>query len=134
MNTKTPEERAEERFDKESGYMDYHRCEGAATIIREQVEPLEAWKESAIKELSKWDKVHEALGKPGKLGESMAEASLAEVAKLRALGEAMNLAMFAYLAHQSPSNMTKCYDAMSAWNVFTAKGAGFTPTTNTTEG
>ena len=52
----------------------------------------------------------------------------AEVAKLRALGEAMNLAMFAYLGHQSPSNMTKCYDAMNAWNVFTAKEAGFTPT------
>lgn len=51
----------------------------------EEVEPLEEWKESAIKVMSEWDKVHEALGKPGKLGESMAAASLAEVVKLQAL-------------------------------------------------
>ena len=88
MTTKrTAEERAATAYPKpvvtDIGYKNMRI--GFATCIREEVEPLEQWKESAINVMSEWDKVHEALGKPGKLGESMAAASLAEVAKLRAL-------------------------------------------------
>ena len=42
MNTKTPEDRAAERFDREASYIELHRGEGYATCIREEVEPLEA--------------------------------------------------------------------------------------------
>ena len=56
-----------------------------AACVREEVEPLEEWKESAINVMGEWDKVHEALGRPGKLGESIAAASLAEVERLKAL-------------------------------------------------
>jgi hypothetical protein len=41
MNTKTAEERAAERFDREASYIELHRGEGYATCIREEVEPLE---------------------------------------------------------------------------------------------
>jgi len=102
----SPEEKAEERYkfvdeatNKRHDDFNDRQVERRivyATCIREQVEPLEAWKESAINVLGEWDKVHEALGKPGKLGESMAEASLLEVQKLRALvqvlGDAFTLA------------------------------------------
>jgi hypothetical protein len=42
MSTKTAEERAAERFDREASYIELHRGEGYATCIREEVEPLEA--------------------------------------------------------------------------------------------
>lgn len=108
--------------------------DGYATCIREQVEPLEAWKESAIKELGRWDKVHEALGKPGKLGESMAEASLLEVQKLRALVQVLldgcNEAIEMQQAQRgcisdAEVNLPTCMNGFS-----TAKEAGFTPTTD----
>jgi len=101
---------------------------------REQVEPLEAWKESAIKVLGEWDKVHEALGKPGKLGESMAAASLAEVQKLRALVQVLvdgcNEAIEMQQAQRgcisdAEVNLPTCMNGFS-----TAKEAGFTPTTD----
>jgi hypothetical protein len=101
MTKKTPEHQSEERFPLASGAINLshkaiHRNEefdakaevkreAYADCIREKVEPLEEWKESAIKVMGEWGKVHEALGKPGKLGESMADASLAEVVRLRAL-------------------------------------------------
>lgn len=39
MSTKTPEQRAQERFDREASYIELHRGEGFATAIREEVEP-----------------------------------------------------------------------------------------------
>jgi hypothetical protein len=44
-----------------------------------EVESLLAWKESAMRVLAEWDLVHDALGRPGRLGDSKAAASLAAV-------------------------------------------------------
>lgn len=46
----------------------------AAELKRER-----RWKAEALIVMAQWDKVHEALGSPGALGQSIAEASLAEV-------------------------------------------------------
>lgn len=54
-----------------------HRAEWEATNLRR-------WKAEATEVLSNWDKVFEALGRPGRLGESQAAASLAEVQRLTA--------------------------------------------------
>ena len=48
-----------------------------------EIANLKAWKDSAIALFAEWDKVHAALGSPGKLGQSMAQASLAEIERLR---------------------------------------------------
>ena len=45
---------------------------------------LRGWKESAINVLSEWDKVFDALGRPGKLGASKAESARAEVERILA--------------------------------------------------
>jgi len=140
----TPEEKAEERYkfvdeatNKRHDDFNDRQVERRivyATCIREQVEPLEAWKESAINVLGEWDKVHEALGKPGKLGESMAEASLLEVQKLRALVQVLldgcNEAIEMQQAQRgcisdAEVNLPTCMNGFS-----TAKEAGFTPTTD----
>lgn len=47
-----------------------------------EVERLRRWKEEARTVLTDWVKVHDALGSPGALGESMALSSLAEVGRL----------------------------------------------------
>jgi len=143
----TPEEKAEERYkfvdeatNKRHDDFNDRQVERRivyATCIREQVEPLEAWKESAINVLGEWDKVHEALGKPGKLGESMAAASLLEVQKLRALVQVLVDGCNEAIEMQQGQrgcisdvevNLPTCMNGFSI-----AKEAGFTPT-NTTEG
>ena len=45
---------------------------------------LRAWKESAMSVLAEWDRVHDALGRPGPLGRSLALNTLAEVERLSA--------------------------------------------------
>lgn len=118
--------------------------EGFATCIREKVEPLEEWKESAIKVMGEWDKVHEALGKPGKLGESMAAASLAEVVRLRDLVQRMvnGLEGLVYLEFRNSEGLRSGAPTAKEWLcafddaqkcIDTAKELGFAPT-NTTEG
>jgi hypothetical protein len=89
-----------------------------ATCIREEVEPLEAWKESAIKVMGEWDKVWTALGNPGKLGESTAAASLAEVKRLRALVQV--------LLDIAKSDAPSFADRVSA--IVSANEQGFVPT------
>ena len=134
----TPEERAEARWPddiKATHLMPYSDCSanqiakrvGCICCIREQVEPLEAWKESAIKVLGEWDKVHEALGKPGKLGESMAAASLAEVQKLRALVQVLFDALANMKIDIYGPLTTELKAAVIALNA--AKEEGFVPTT-----
>lgn len=49
-----------------------------------EVERLRQWQREAIIVSDQWDKVYEAAGKPGKLGDSMAMATKAEVERLRA--------------------------------------------------
>ncbi len=46
---------------------------------------LRQWKREACDVMSKWEKVWEALGRPGKLGRSKAEGALVEVERLRKL-------------------------------------------------
>ena len=102
--------------------------EGFATCIREEVEPLEQWKESAIKVMGEWDKVHEALGKPGKLGESMAAASVAEIERLRVLVQR-------FVDHNAKWLGKGCLEADIQWDTIVSdcQELGFVPT-NTTEG
>lgn len=45
----------------------------------EEIARLERWKAEAIEVLTEWDKVHDALGQPGRLGGSKATASLSAV-------------------------------------------------------
>lgn len=52
--------------------------------LREEVKSLQQWKREACEVIGKWERVHEALGKPGKLGKSKADGALAEVERLRA--------------------------------------------------
>lgn len=48
-----------------------------------ELDQLRQWKSEAITVLSGWDDVFEALGSPGKLGESKSAAAKAEVERLR---------------------------------------------------
>jgi hypothetical protein len=48
-----------------------------------EVRELRAWKESAMSVLAEWDKVWETLGKPGRLGDSIAVASKKEIERLQ---------------------------------------------------
>ena len=108
-----------------------HKRQAFATCIRDEVEPLEAWKESEIKVMGEWDKVWTALGNPGKLGESTAAASLAEVKRLRALVQVLvdGLHAVATLSDVDTDDRgTIARDPLT-----TAKQQGFVPT-NTTEG
>lgn len=50
----------------------------------DETERLRQWKAEALVVLAQWDEVWDALGRPGGLGESRAEASKAKV--LRILG------------------------------------------------
>ena len=49
-----------------------------------RIKELETWKASAMRVLSEWDAVFDALGKPGALGDSKAVASLARIKELEA--------------------------------------------------
>lgn len=51
-----------------------------------EIERLRDWKESALVQLSAWDEVYEALGRPGPLGRSMQENALVEIQRLRGEG------------------------------------------------
>lgn len=55
----------------------------AVTAIEENAQ-LRDWKRQASSVLSEWDQVHDALGRPGALGQSVPEACRAEVDRLRA--------------------------------------------------
>lgn len=56
--------------------------EGDPTSIYAETADLRAWKESAMSVLAEWDRVHDALGRPGPLGRSLALNTLAEVERL----------------------------------------------------
>lgn len=51
-------------------------------VLRSEVTRLRRWKAEASAVLSGWERVYDALGKPGPLGESKAKASEAEVLRL----------------------------------------------------
>lgn len=51
----------------------------AAPSLAAEVERLSSWKQEAIQVIASWEKIHERLGRPGRLGESKAAATLAEV-------------------------------------------------------
>lgn len=51
--------------------------------ISDETYRLRVWKEEAMIVLQQWDKVWQALGKPGKIGDSMAEASRIEAERLK---------------------------------------------------
>lgn len=61
------------------------RLERRVVRQRDALLAAERWKAEGIELLGKWDQVHEALGGPAQLGESKAEASLAEAARLRSI-------------------------------------------------
>ena len=52
-------------------------------ISEREIARLEQWKAEALEVMSDWDKVWVALDSPGKLGESLAKASLDEVKALK---------------------------------------------------
>lgn len=54
-------------------------AEALMPFIEGELARLEGWKFEAMVVLGKWDEVFEALGKPGAIGASKADASLAEV-------------------------------------------------------
>lgn len=95
-------------------------------VLYSEVEPLEGWKESAMEILGEWDQVHLALGQPGKLGESMAAASLAEVQKLRALVQVLFDALANMKIDIYGPLTTELKAAVIALNA--AKEEGFVPT------
>jgi hypothetical protein len=51
----------------------------------ERLAKLGRWKEEATAVLEEWDRVHEALGSPGALGESKAKAAQQEVVRLKTI-------------------------------------------------
>jgi hypothetical protein len=59
---------------------------GPAPGARTEIDRLRRWKAEAMAVLGDWEKVYEALGRPGQLGESKAKASEAEVLRLLARG------------------------------------------------
>lgn len=94
-NVKSAVEQAAERYPLAiPGVMDdfnrrfakagYAECLTERAMPAEQRETeLKAWKESAMSVMAEWDKVYEALGRPGFIGSSMAASSLDEVKQLR---------------------------------------------------
>ena len=52
-------------------------------MMRAEVERLRRWKTEAALVLDAWNKVYQALGQPGALGESLAAASLAKVKQMQ---------------------------------------------------
>ena len=67
--------------------------EGDPTSIYAETADLRAWKESAMSVLAEWDRVHDALGRPGPLGRSLALNTLAEVERLSAENERLREAL-----------------------------------------
>lgn len=59
------------------------RQRDALRVANERIARLERWQAEATELLVQWDRVHEALGSPAQLGESVAAASLAEARRLR---------------------------------------------------
>ena len=51
----------------------------APTVDSDELARLRRWKAEAIAVLDQWERLHIALGSPGRLGESKAVASLAEI-------------------------------------------------------
>ena len=122
----TPEQRAEAAYPMEDDAPDHDsvlKQRGYLTCIREEVEPLEQWKESAIKVMGEWDEVWKALGNPGKLGSSMAAASLAEVERLRALVQR-------FVDHNAKWLGKGCLEADIQWDAIISdcQEQGFVPT------
>lgn len=66
-------------------YMDALGFDNDAELIRRIIDPqttvgqLRSWKNLAMQVLAEWDKIHEELGKPGRLGQTKSNASLEEV-------------------------------------------------------
>lgn len=60
------------------------RSGGTAQAGADEIEALRRWKAEATEVIEAWERVWDALGQPGALGESKAAASLAQVARLRA--------------------------------------------------
>ncbi len=56
-----------------------------ASEYEERLAKLERWKEEATAVLADWDRVYEALGHPGALGESKAKAARQEVVRLKTI-------------------------------------------------
>ncbi len=65
-----------------------------------EIATLKAWKESAIQVMGQWSEVYKALGTPGRLGDSMPEACVKEIATLRAKVERFRI----YLSLISDTN------------------------------
>lgn len=61
--------------------------------LQVEVEQLRRWRTEATLALNEWDKVYQALGQPGALGDSLAAASLAEIKRLRDALERRNAQM-----------------------------------------
>ncbi len=76
--------------------------EGDPTSIYAETADLRAWKESAMSVLAEWDRVHDALGRPGPLGRSLALNTLAEVERLSAENERLREALRARDAPADP--------------------------------
>jgi hypothetical protein len=53
-----------------------------AAAVPDELGHLRRWKAEALTVLAEWDRVHEALGSPGRLGQSKAAACVAEIAHL----------------------------------------------------
>lgn len=59
-------------------------CDRRIAVLEAENERLRRWKAEATEVIAEWEKVHEALGRPGRLGQSKAAASEAEVLSLQA--------------------------------------------------
>lgn len=66
------------------------------TDVLSELASLRRWKQEAMTVLAEWDRVHEALGRPGALGESKASGALAAV---DAMGELDSSSVSAWLLH-----------------------------------
>lgn len=53
-------------------------------LVRDEIERLRAWKAEATTVINQWEAVWEAAGRPGRLGESKAEATRVHVAMTEA--------------------------------------------------
>lgn len=96
--TLTDAEQAAIRKSLREWFCESHMQQTVKQIIADRTADLTAenvkllrWKAEAMTVITEWDRVHEALGKPGRLGESMAAASLAEIER-RAADQEQRLA------------------------------------------
>ena len=97
---------------REHAMCDPHNCIGRGPCVYaespppDELEHLTRWKQEAIEVIIEWEKVYDALGKPGQLGKSKAAASVAEVTALRSqLDEAVRLL---HLEHDVKTCSAKC--------------------------